>query len=232
MAAIKFTCPQCSQPLDAPEEASGAAVPCPTCGVEIQVPAPVVAARAGKVCGVCLSPINDSEAKTACPACHAEYHAECWQENGGCAVYGCSQVPVIEKRSAIEIPMSYWGQENKQCPSCKKEILAAAVRCRHCSTTFESARPQDADEFQRRNELTQRLPKLRRAVVWLFVFSVVPCLAPIGAVWGLIWYPTHHEEVRALPALYGALCKIGIGVAIAQTVAVVLMAVLFSVVRQ
>lgn len=231
MAAIKFTCPQCSQPLDAPEEASGATLPCPACGVEIQMPA-AATTRGGKVCGVCLSPINDSEAKTSCPACHVEYHTECWQENGGCAVYGCPQVPVIEKRSAIEIPMSYWGRENKQCPSCKKEILAAAVRCRHCGATFETARPQDTDEFQRHVDLTQRLPKLRRTVIWLFVFSVIPCLAPIGAVWGLIWYPTHREDVRALPALYGALCKIGIGVGIAQTVAVVLMAVLFSVVRK
>jgi hypothetical protein len=232
MAAIAFTCPQCSQHLEAPEEASGASLSCPSCGVEIQVPAQIASLRAGKVCGICLSPIDDSEAKTSCPACHADYHAECWQENGGCAVYGCSQVPVIEKRSAIEIPMSYWGQENKQCPNCKKEILAAAVRCRHCGATFESARPQDAEEFQRRSDLKQGLPAVRKTVVWLFIFSVLPCLAPIGAVWGLIWYPTHRDDVRALPTLYGALCKIGLGVAIAQTVALVLMTLLFSVVRR
>jgi hypothetical protein len=160
-----------------------------------------------------------------------EYHVECWQENGGCAIYGCSQVPTIEKRQALEIPVSYWGQENKQCPNCKREILAAAVRCRHCGAMFDSARPQDAAEFQQRTELTQRLPALRRTVVCLFVVSVLPCLAPIGAVWGAIWYPAHREDVQALPTLYGALCKIGLGVAIGQTVAMVLVTLLFSLVR-
>src|SRR6266487_1589138 len=170
MAGIKFNCPHCRQPLEAPGEAAGAMLPCPNCGQDIQVPVPVAAAATsgGAKCGICLSPINEPEAKTACPACHAEYHAECWQENGGCAVYGCSQVPVVEKRQAIEIPMSYWGQENKQCPSCKREILAAAVRCRHCGATFESARPQDAEAFRQRNELSGRLPTVRRNVIVLF----------------------------------------------------------------
>jgi hypothetical protein len=25
-----------------------------------------------------------------CPECNVPYHAECWQENNGCAVYGCN----------------------------------------------------------------------------------------------------------------------------------------------
>lgn len=91
--------------------------------------------------------------------------------------------------------------------------------------------PQDAAEFQQRTELTQRLPALRRTVVWLFIVSVLPCLAPIGAVWGAIWYPTHREDVRALPTIYGALCKIGLGIAIGQTVVMVLVTLLFALVR-
>lgn len=183
------------------------------------------------ICAICLSPIAPGDAKTICPACNAEYHADCWQENGGCAVYGCPEVPAVESRSAIEIPVSYWGQENKNCPKCGREILAAAVRCRHCGATFESARPQDAEEFQQRNELSERLPAAKRTVVWLFIFNVLTCLAPIGAVWGLIWYPSHREEIRALPAIYGALCKIGLAVGIGQTVALVLLTLLYSLVR-
>jgi hypothetical protein len=195
---------------------------------------PVLAAVAdsnGPVCAICLTSIAAADAKTACPECHVEYHADCWQENGGCAVYGCPQVPAVEKRQAMEIPASYWGQENKQCPKCRQVILAAAVRCRHCGATFESARPQETEEFRQRTEQAERLPSIRRTVVWLFVFSLLPCLAPIGAVWGAVWYPIHREEVRALPTLYGALCKIGLGVAIGQTVAVVVLTLLFSFVR-
>lgn len=182
-------------------------------------------------CAICLSPIKSAESKSACPACRAEYHADCWQENGGCAVYGCAQVPTVEQRHSVEIPVSYWGQENKPCPACGREILAAAVRCRHCGATFASARPEDSAEFQQRSERQQRLPEVRKKVIWLFVFCVLPCLAPIGAIWGAVWYPSHREEVNALPSIYPALCKIGLGVAIAQVVAMVVLALLYSAVR-
>jgi hypothetical protein len=241
MGGFQSNCPHCAQALDIPEETAGMTLSCPNC--HRPIPVPVVGGAVGSgtssgtggrdpVCAICLSPIVAGAAKNACPACQAEYHAECWQENGGCAIYGCSQVPVIEKRQALEIPISYWGQENKLCPSCKREILAAAVRCRHCGATFESARPQDAAEFQQRAELTQRLPALRRTVVCLFIVSVLPCLAPIGAVWGSLWYPAHRDDLRALPTLYGALCKIGWVVAIGQTVVMVLVTLLYALVRR
>lgn len=237
---LKFACPHCSQSLEAPEEASGSAFACPSCHQQIEVPVPAAAqvqsapaqpVPAGQVCAICLSPITGTDEKTSCPACDAAYHAECWTENGGCAVYGCSQAPVVESRRAIEIPMSYWGQEHKNCPKCGKQILAAAVRCRHCGTTFASARPQEAEEFRQRADLAQRLPAARRTIVILFILSVLPCLAPIGAVWGFIWHFTHRDELRALPTIYSALCKIGLGVAIGQTVIMVLMTVLYSVMR-
>lgn len=184
-----------------------------------------------QTCAVCLSPVESEADETTCPACHALYHSECWQENGGCAVYGCSQVAPTQKRQDIEIPVSYWGQENKNCPNCGQEILAAAVRCRHCGTTFESARPQDTDEFQQRSALSQRLPAARREVIFLFILSIVTFLAPIGAVWGIIWYPNHREELRALPAIYSAVCKIGLALAITQTAGVVLLTLLFALIR-
>lgn len=229
MPALKFNCPHCAQPLEVPEEAAGLSVPCPNCQKELPVPAPAVAPS--NVCSFCMTAVASSDEKTTCPECRADYHAECWTENGGCAVYGCAQVPVVEHRQAIEIPVSYWGRENKPCPACGKEILAAAVRCRHCGATFESARPQEAAEFQQRAALDQRLPATRKTVVWLFVLCVIPCLAPFGAIWGAVWYPSHREDVNALPSLYPALCKIGLGVAVLQVAAIVLMALLYAAFR-
>lgn len=194
-------------------------------------PPPAPAAAPAHRCAICQSPVAAGEPTTTCPACGAVYHAECWQENGGCAVYGCAQVPAVEQRRSIEIPVSYWGQENKPCPACGREILAAAVRCRHCGTTFASARPEDAAEFTQRTALEQRLPRVRQLVVWQFVLSVLPCTAPIGGVWSLIWYPLHRAEVAALPALYGALSKIGIALGLGQAVLLVLLALLHSLLR-
>src|SRR5881275_814501 len=101
MPAIRFTCSQCSQPLEAPEEAAGLAVVCPACQKELHVPisdSPATAPQEGSQtpsssrsnCAICLDQIRDEDMQTACPVCRAPYHSECWQENRGCAIYGCS----------------------------------------------------------------------------------------------------------------------------------------------
>jgi hypothetical protein len=46
-------------------------------------------------CGVCHGAIAPLEQTTRCPECGAVFHVECWTENGGCSVYGCSQVGAI-----------------------------------------------------------------------------------------------------------------------------------------
>lgn len=237
MAGIKFQCANCGQRLEAPAEAADCALTCPQCASPIRVPSLAMPELAGggtdssfvgPVCAICQSPIHSGEPTANCPGCHANYHSDCWQENGGCAIYGCVEVPKVEQRRAIEIPISYWGQENKPCPNCGREILAAAVRCRHCGATFSSARPEGAEEFQDRAALQQRLPGMKRAVVWIFVFSAVPCLAPIGALWGLIWFLSNRSRLGALPAVYAALCKIGLAVALGQCALILLMAALYS----
>jgi hypothetical protein len=140
-------------------------------------------------------------------------------------------VPATEQRSTLEIPTSYWGRENKPCPSCGREILAAALRCRFCGATFSSGRPEERSEFQKRAELNERLPAARRNIVVLFVLSAVPCAAPVAALGGAIWYWSNKETVKALPAIYGGLCKIALGLAVAQTFLVVALVLLFSVFR-
>lgn len=180
------------------------------------------------LCGICLSPIAEEEAAVTCPACKAGYHEECWGVNEGCAVYGCSQTPHAEQRTAVEIPVSFWGRENKPCPSCGRVILAAAIRCRFCGAVFASAQPEDASAFNQRSEREKRLPQVRRTIVWFFVLSVIPCLAPIGGVWGLVWFPRHRSDVDALPSLYSALCKIGIAVGLGQAVLMTLLTIIYA----
>jgi RING finger family protein len=187
--------------------------------------------QSAAVCGICFTPLQSGESVAACPSCQAHYHQDCWEENGGCGAYGCAQAPAVEQRRAIEIPVSFWGQEHKPCPACGHQILAAAVRCRHCGATFASARPEDSDEFQRRTTLKERLPKAKRTIVVTFGLSLLPFIAPFAAVWGFIWHTNHREELQALPSLYNALSKIGLAVATGQTILLVIMTVLFVVVR-
>lgn len=172
-----------------------------------------------RICGICFAPISPGEDETVCPSCRACYHAECWQENRGCAAYGCTEAPVAEMRRDVEIPVSYWGLETKACPNCGQEILAAAVRCRHCGATFASAQPQQRQEFERQSSIAAQLPRARRMVIWLFVGSIISFAAPVAAVWSFAWYASHRDVVAALPRLYRVLCRLAMGVAAGQTAA-------------
>ena len=53
-------------------------------------------------CAICQSSIYPSEETHPCPKCGLVFHAECWQENFGCASYGCDQVSVLAP--TIDIP--------------------------------------------------------------------------------------------------------------------------------
>lgn len=234
---LTFKCPGCGQMLELPV-GSGGVFNCPACRQEVTVPVPSAAgANAGAatgertLCAICQTPIADGDARTECSGCHAGYHEECWKENGGCAVYGCSNVPATEGRTAIEVPVAYWGQENKPCPVCNAQILAAALRCRHCGTVFQTARPVDSAEFSRTASHQAQAPRLRRNIIILFVLCLIPLTAPVCAIIALFYAQSRREEVGQLPALYGALAKIGIGVGFFQTAAIVILAVIYTLTR-
>jgi hypothetical protein len=98
---ISFDC-SCGAPMWTPVVLAGRTGQCRACGARVQVPALAVpASSAGRKptkvthCGVCHGEIQQLEQKTRCPACGAQFHLECWTENGGCSVYGCSQVGAL-----------------------------------------------------------------------------------------------------------------------------------------
>ncbi|MHC5057030.1 MAG: RING finger protein [Planctomycetota bacterium] len=199
--------------------------------MEAETPRAATAGTGTALCAVCQSAISSGEATTVCPECRAPYHAECWQENGGCGVYGCSRVPETQPRDELEMPVSYWGQERKPCPNCGADILAAAVRCRQCGSTFESARPASRREFRQQKETEAGLPRARKVVVWLLVLCVLPFTAPIGALFGLFWLPIHRRELRALPSAYAGVGKIALMLGIGQTLVLVAAGVLYTFFR-
>jgi hypothetical protein len=188
---------------------------------------PAAPAANPTLCAICQTPLAAEEPATECPGCKARYHPDCWTENGGCAVYGCEQVPPTQARAGLEIPVAYWGQEKKPCPVCNAPILAAAVRCRSCGTVFQTARPLDSAEFSEAASHEMKAPGLRRSIVWFFVLCLIPFDAPVAGIIALLWFHSRREAIRKLPSLYGALIKIGIGVAFFQTAAIVLLAMLF-----
>jgi hypothetical protein len=164
----------------------------------------------------------------ACPACATLYHADCWSENRGCAIYGCAEVPATEGLRALEVAPSYWGQEEKVCPSCGARIRAAAMRCRSCGSTFQAGAPQEREAFRRSQDVARKTPGLKRTIVALFVLSVLPCTAAVGGSAAAVWYVLHRNDLSAMPSLYPALARLGIGIGIGQTVLALVAAGLYT----
>lgn len=178
------------------------------------------------LCPVCRSSAADADVR--CPDCHTRHHRECWEYNGGCAKYGCAAAPETEKISDLEVPVAYWGQNEKACPVCQNVIQAAALRCRHCGAVFDTAKPQDTAEFQNRRNVKDDQPGLRKAVIWLLIFCALPCTATLGLVVGGIWYYLNRGRIKTLPVQHAAIARIGLGVAALQTVLLLVFAAIHS----
>lgn len=128
---IEFAC-SCGVTLRAERRLAGRRAKCGRCGSKVAIPEPggmptedhertTNAAELPNrspttdrsllielICSICQCPVEADE-QTACPQCRQPYHAECWQENQGCAIYGCSQVNAL--RTGPDIRISVTPQE-------------------------------------------------------------------------------------------------------------------------
>jgi len=52
-------------------------------------------------CPYCRAPLEAEDESIICEACATPHHADCYAENGGCTVFGCSKAPVDEPRISI-----------------------------------------------------------------------------------------------------------------------------------
>jgi predicted RNA-binding Zn-ribbon protein involved in translation (DUF1610 family)/uncharacterized membrane protein len=243
---IRLEC-KCGEVYEVADQHAGMKAECPACGATLDIPGGNTGRTSGEtprpasetsttaqeqaICAVCQCAVSREEDSTQCTACGTTYHTECWEENKGCGVYGCPQVPPTEKWTSLDIPVSFWGREKKPCPSCGAEILAAARRCRQCGAEFDEVRPVTGDEFREREELKKRLPSVKKAAMWLFILNVLTCAAPVAAIIGVFWYKAHRKDLENLPSLHYALFRIGLYVGIGQTIMIIVVTLLFTVFR-
>ena len=97
-------------------------------------------------CPYCLSPIEDRAEKVRCPVCGVDHHAECWQANGKCSVFGCDGWQAwssaindkIAPRIADKIDVDIRGTErravteNPLCIDCGKPVGQGELVCGSC----------------------------------------------------------------------------------------------------
>ncbi len=52
------------------------------------------------ICPYCKQTIDGPDLRK-CPSCSVPHHPECWVENRGCAVFGCSEAPYDQPQLAV-----------------------------------------------------------------------------------------------------------------------------------
>jgi hypothetical protein len=167
-----------------------------------------MAANHPAICPYDHQPILDVDDAVVCPGCHRRSHRECWEELGGCAVYGCPRM--VEVKKPAEGAATFWGESEKTCPFCAERIPVGAVDCPLCRTPFGDVRPlsREAVLIQPPDPDYQRL---RRQAIVLLVFSVLGCTSPFALVAGLIWYRGNQPDIKRFGAV-NALAVISIAV--------------------
>jgi RING finger family protein/TM2 domain-containing protein len=56
------------------------------------------------LCPYCQGPIIDSEESIVCSGCETPHHKDCYEENNGCTVFGCTCAPPEEPKLIVSAP--------------------------------------------------------------------------------------------------------------------------------
>ena len=103
--------------------------------------------------------------------------------------------------------------EMRVCTFCGERIKAAALKCRHCHTRFDSAVPASQEEYQRLLSVKQTRKSSANWTVVLFITSIVPCFSPLVLLIGGIIYFQNRDQIRHLSPLSKILARLGISIA-------------------
>lgn len=57
-----------------------------------------------EVCPYCRTKIGADDGPMVCEGCGTPHHADCYAENGGCTIFGCSKAPGDEPKVSVSTP--------------------------------------------------------------------------------------------------------------------------------
>jgi len=58
----------------------------------------------GEVCPYCRTTIGAEDQPLRCEGCGTPHHADCYAENSGCTIFGCSKAPGDEPKLRVSVP--------------------------------------------------------------------------------------------------------------------------------
>ncbi len=87
----------------------------------------------GKTCPFCKVEFKECDAVKICPVCGIPHHETCWNENNGCATYGCS-----EQNKVTSAPVA---PAAPVCTNCGTTLSADQMFCPKCGTAKAVPQP-------------------------------------------------------------------------------------------
>jgi hypothetical protein len=135
--AFEFVCPWCFWELSAPDKLAEQIVHCPSCAQEVQIPYESAVQARREDFPAAEEPAALAVPPVKCPNCGAAVR----QSDAKFCVACGLELRTGKKTVAGAPPGGKGGDDGRRkCPFCAEEILAAAVKCRHCGE-FVQGRP-------------------------------------------------------------------------------------------
>ena len=184
---MNWQCPYCHVSLELSKDTEIAF--CPSCGVLVEEvksnPAESPTDQEEKsICPVCCSPILPEEEKLVCPDCQMAYHKECWNDNNGCATYGCRSAGCLNP-PPLKVDVNgadSSGSEKLFCPHCGVSLTAGTAFCWSCGCVVNSGeKSEDIKSLE-------YYSKYLNAVSWLGWAAFVTVLNWFFLLFHLSWF--------------------------------------------
>ena len=120
-------CPNCGAKCDDELQSSDntVTIPTPMKKDEPQLTSPAV-------CPVCCCEITAEDESITCIDCKTRYHEDCWNDNKGCATYGCKSAKNIEIHN-----QQHNVQQLIPCPWCHTLLSPETVICSSCGKRID-----------------------------------------------------------------------------------------------
>ncbi|MCE1245782.1 MAG: hypothetical protein LWY06_03965 [Firmicutes bacterium] len=157
------------------------------------------------ICQICYTPIQESDQKNICPKCQIPFHQDCWEEYGGCSIYGCDYAPEYKKSEIDEnLQKAHWGIENKTCPYCGESTPMDALECPHCKENLKSATPMSRKSIYKAppKQADPEEGKVKVASIVFFLVSIIGVLSPVILLVCPIWYFSNRKMVDRFTPIY------------------------------
>jgi hypothetical protein len=141
-----------------------------------------------QTCPYCRDEITSGAESFACPTCSTPHHPDCWNENGGCTVFGCASGPEDDPKLSLS-------QETQQPPFLPpaRPFLPPRVPLpsrptpvppiAHYAPVTPAAIPQEISHIQPPDYVQRERPLLKDMLFMGFVGMPLGALA--GALLGL-----------------------------------------------